>query len=160
MTPEIALKELGTLLGLDVQLSIENTCAISFDDELVEFETTDLGLFVFGAIGSLEGKEFLYKKILEGNFTSMRHELASMCLEKDTLVLHRIFPTPLDMETLVDGLSQFVTGMRYWKEWLEAVQDDSLEGGLEGGLEDSLENSSNDSAIDEHNDPMPFMLRV
>lgn len=156
MIPEIALKELGTLLGLDVQLSVENTCAISFDDELVEFETTDFGLFVFGAIGSLEGKEFLYKTILEGNFTCMRHEMASMCLEKDTLVLHRIFPNPLDTETLVDGLSQFVTGMRYWKGWLEAAQNHSLEDSLGA----SLEGSSSGSDINVENDTMAFILRI
>lgn len=141
MNPEIAIKELGKLVNLDIPLSVEGTCALNFEEELIEFEVTETELSVYGTIGSLEGKEFLYKQILENNFVSLQIASASLCLENNTLMLYRIFQAPIELQKLDQGVALFVSGVRYWKEWLKAAEIDFADA-------QSIEGENNNENID------------
>ncbi len=119
MDAQSLIVELGNRLGFALALSNENTCAIAFDDEHVDFELSGNAFFMIADVGRLVDNTFALKRFLNANYLGNETGGATLGMRNDMVTLHRQLTVPAKYEDFEQALEAFVTTLRYWKEWLQ-----------------------------------------
>jgi len=123
MHPDTLLSELGTLAGLpELKLNEQGCTRLVFDGSLaVNFEWNDsLGqLLVYAPVGRLpaEGKEPLYRLLLEGNLFGLETAGATLSVDplENEIVLHRAIEVEGITATAFQALvGAFVDTLENW----------------------------------------------
>ena len=120
MNGELLIGELAHTLGIEVKLSDAGTCGVFFDNDEVIFEMHEGRLYLIADLGSAEGREAAYGRLLAANY--LGHESGRATLGMDTgrreFTLHRIIEGDMGYPEFEKSLTLFVQAARYWKGWL------------------------------------------
>lgn len=112
------IAELGRNIGLE-GLAFENdgTCSVFFDEDEVFFEKHGGKLLFIAPLGSAEGKEDLYRTVLEANFLGGGAALGAIGIDpdQDGFVLSRVLEGDEDYADFERSLLLFIRCLRKWK---------------------------------------------
>ena len=121
------MRELGTTLGFDLAFSDAGTCGVFFDDDEICFELDDNRLFIMADLGSSEGREADYERILKA--ANLGLETGFSCIGIDEahgqFTLCRVLEGDLAYADFEKILTIFVGAVRYWKKWLSLPPEQS-----------------------------------
>ena len=130
------IRELGTVLGIGLELSEQGTCGVFFDDDEVLFELNDGRLFIMADLGPSQGREDAAMRLLQA--ANLGLETGFSCLgidaAREQFTLCRVLEGDLAYPDFEKMLAIFVRAMRFWKEWLAlppadpAGQSSSMDG--------------------------------
>ena len=120
MKTQLLLEQLGTALGITLQPGEAGTCRLHFDQDEVDFEQTADGLYIMADVGSAEGRQDAWGRLLRAN--CLGAESGGACLSLDDkrgmFMLHTVIDTDASYPNFEKALTRFVRALRYWKEWL------------------------------------------
>jgi hypothetical protein len=120
MTYDEIISELGKNIGInDLCFSNEDNCSVIFDkkDEIV-FEKSDGRMFMIANLGASQGKEDVYRMLLEGNYLGKFSAFGSIGINTDLeeFTLTRVFEGELDYREFEQSLAFFIVSMRKLKD--------------------------------------------
>ena len=120
MNGKALIRELGEALGIELELSDQNTCGVFFDEDEVVFEMHDGQLYVMADIGPAAGRRDAHTRLLEANCLGAQSGQACLGLDsqREVFTLHRILEGELTYGEFEKILTLFIRAARYWKEWL------------------------------------------
>lgn len=143
MNAQGLVRELGSVLGIVLDMSSENTCQVVFFNDAVDFEvaegvheTSDEALFIIANLGaSIEDADVL-GRLLRANYLGGQTGGATISLSDEGFVLHRELMMPMEYADFEKVVEQFVESLRYWKEWIALPHEEANMGESLGGEED------------------------
>lgn len=114
------MRELGSVLGIDLAFSDAGTCSIFFDESEVMFEINENRLFIMADLGASEGRvDAAWRLLRAGN---LGLETGFGCIgndeERGQFTLCRVLEGELAYPDFEKLLTLFVGAVRYWKRWL------------------------------------------
>ena len=116
------MDSLGPMLGIDIPATGDGAVQVLFDEDAVDFQVADGGLFVMADIGRADGCEALYGTLLKANCLGAETLGCTIGLdaERRVLTLHRLIEGDWTEAEFQGVVAQFVKALRYWKEWATA----------------------------------------
>lgn len=131
------IRELGTALGIGLELSEQGTCGVFFDDDEVMFETNDGRLFIMADLGSSLGREDAAVRLLQAANLGLETGFSCIGIDegREQFTLCRVLEGDLAYPDFEKALSLFVKAMRFWKEWLALPPEDAAGSGPSAGGE-------------------------
>ncbi len=116
------IDELGELFGVKLSWSEQNTCGVFFDEDEVSFELAANRLFIIADLGSFEGHENDYARLLSSANLGVETGYACLGIDSDRkqFTLCRILEGDMEFADFEKTLTIFVAAVRYWKKWLAA----------------------------------------
>ncbi len=119
--------ELGARLKFKIELSDQGTCAINFDNHIVEFEAKENALYFIANLTPLTDAQASLESLLRASFLGKETGHASIGIENNDLMLFRIITLPMDYTYFESSLDLFVKAVRYWKDFLHLARLDKSE---------------------------------
>ncbi|MBQ7608512.1 MAG: type III secretion system chaperone [Desulfovibrionaceae bacterium] len=114
------VRELGGVLGFELTFSDKGTCGVFFDNDEVLFEVGDGRMFIMADLGSSEGREDAYARLLTAGNLGL--ETGFSCIgideQRGQFTLCRVLEGDLAYPDFEKLLTVFVSAVRYWKKWL------------------------------------------
>ena len=112
--------ELGAKLGIELRLSDEGTCRVSFDDDDVDFELSGDALYIMADIASATGREDAYGRLLKASWLGAESGGASLGIDagRDVFAMYAVERGDVPYEAFEARLVLFLKALRYWKAWL------------------------------------------
>ena len=114
------IAELGTQLGIALNLSDAGTCRVVFDEDTIDFEQSGEAFYIMADIASATDKKDACERLLAANYLGT--ETGGCCIGLDTardmFTLHTILYGDMEYAFFEAALTRFVKSLRYWKEWL------------------------------------------
>ncbi len=128
------IRELGSTLGLSLELSSDNTCQVVFDTDAVDFEVVankgrGEALFLIAELGLRSNEPAVLSRLLEANYLGGATGNATIGLNAESFMLHRqlVISSDASYAAFEQDVVDFVTTLRYWKEWLTVPQEAASE---------------------------------
>jgi len=120
MNAQPLLDQLASQLSISLPLSPEGTCRVSFDNDDIDFEQTETGLYIIATLADASGREDAYERLLKANY--LGSETGGACIGLDAnqnvFTIHTILHGDMDYSAFEKELCAFIRALRYWKEWL------------------------------------------
>lgn len=146
MNAQELVRELGSVLGITLDMSTENTCQVIFFNDAVDFEvaegvsgTNDEALFIIANLGvAIEDADVL-GRLLRANYLGGQTGGATISLSDEGFVLHRELLMPMEYIDFEKVVEQFVESLRYWKEWIALPHEEATMGESLGNEEEDEE---------------------
>jgi len=115
------IRELGSVLDIDLAFSGEGTCGVFFDEDEIHFEISEGRLFIMADLGPCEGRDDVAPRLLRA--ANLGLETGFACIGMDDahgqFTLCRILEGDLAYPDFEKILTIFVGAVRYWKNWLK-----------------------------------------
>ena len=122
------VRGLGVVLGFDLMFSDNGTCGVLFDNDEVLFEINDDRMFIMADLGSCEGREDAYPRLLKSSHLGLETGFACIGIDevRGQFTLCRVLEGNLAYSDFEKILTVFIGAVRYWKNWLSQPKEQSV----------------------------------
>ena len=120
------IRELGGVLGFDLEFSDVGTCGVFFDEDEVLFEIYDTRMFIMADLGSSAGRDADCVRMLKAANLGLETGFSCIGIDemRDQFTLSRVLEGDLEYHDFEKILSIFVCAVR-WKKWLNLPPEES-----------------------------------